>query len=664
MSDGANGDTAATEEHIDDIRNATDVNHANEDGTLGLNVTQEQAAASEDAVTVSSNEETPSDVALGMTRSETPVDEPDNNASTSSFSAMENNGTHNLDENEQERQEEEGEESGVPDERQNAAKVVASINMFLKAHKEWRIRKAILNKETSDGQKGRIAILNAMTTSTPVELHSLKTSANRNGQVGTAITFLIEKDRFVVKVQGEEFALKADNLRVVSNDGNESNAESTTPLPLSVDNLVNALFRKGMLFKGIISVPGLIGERREYQLLVESSFAMDEMDRPAGILARHKAYDDEQYVWIHVDKRKIDELSIHFADGETQCNGTWNRKKGQFEGSVRQLIPTEDGGSIYYAQDKVTHTFNLSPTTALYPNGIAASLDTNANEETETSEENEKDLNTEQIRWEQDLISNTTQSIANLRHEMDQLSFDLVDRCENLCIAIEPLPIIVMMVNEDLQEPVSRLVSQVRCKELLAVDSLAAEKSCALFRRWANLLDTLTFASVEERGNILASLKDKGMTRARAHKYCDDRKERARQIVATWSTLSSMTRSSDRPSGDDMTRFLVMCSRLDRNFTRFDEALRRAEERLTDDDFQKWIVSNETVNDDDDAICTICHVPLHDGDTADDQKALCLPCSHRFHDECLREWLRHHSQCPVCRLELRCKGNGMDSVSS
>jgi E3 ubiquitin-protein ligase RNF115/126 len=41
-----------------------------------------------------------------------------------------------------------------------------------------------------------------------------------------------------------------------------------------------------------------------------------------------------------------------------------------------------------------------------------------------------------------------------------------------------------------------------------------------------------------------------------------------------------------------------------------------------------------------------------------------LPCSHRFHDECLREWLRHHSQCPVCRLELRCKGSDMDSVSS
>ena len=150
--------------------------------------------------------------------------------------------------------------------------------------------------------------------------------------------------------------------------------KATIPLPLSLDNLVNALFRKGMLFKGIISIPGLVGQRREYQLVVESSCVMDEMGRSAGILARHKAYDDEQYVFIQVDKSSDCNLSIRFADGETQCNGTWNMEKGMFEGSVRQLIPTEDGGSIYYAQDKVTHTFTLAPTTAMYPNGIAASL--------------------------------------------------------------------------------------------------------------------------------------------------------------------------------------------------------------------------------------------------------------------------------------------------
>ena len=87
------------------------------------------------------------------------------------------------------------------------------------------------------------------------------------------------------------------------------------------------------------------------------------------------------------------------------------------------------------------------------------------------------------------------------------------------------------VANEDLQSLVSRLVSEVRCKELIAIDSLAAEKTCTLFRRWASLLDKLTFASAEERETVLTELQEKGMTRVRAHKESDNHKERARQIV-------------------------------------------------------------------------------------------------------------------------------------
>jgi len=59
-------------------------------------------------------------------------------------------------------------------------------------------------------------------------------------------------------------------------------------------------------------------------------------------------------------------LSIHYADGETQCQGKWNAAKGCFEGTVHQLAPAEDNdGTFYHSRDEVTHTFVLSPSTAL-----------------------------------------------------------------------------------------------------------------------------------------------------------------------------------------------------------------------------------------------------------------------------------------------------------
>ncbi|KAL6294694.1 hypothetical protein ACE6H2_002836 [Prunus campanulata] len=30
----------------------------------------------------------------------------------------------------------------------------------------------------------------------------------------------------------------------------------------------------------------------------------------------------------------------------------------------------------------------------------------------------------------------------------------------------------------------------------------------------------------------------------------------------------------------------------------------------------------------------------------------CMPCSHVFHDKCVRTWLRQSHYCPVCRFEV------------
>lgn len=45
--------------------------------------------------------------------------------------------------------------------------------------------------------------------------------------------------------------------------------------------------------------------------------------------------------------------------------------------------------------------------------------------------------------------------------------------------------------------------------------------------------------------------------------------------------------------------------------------------------------------------CSVCLEPLKAGDTL-----LLLPCSHLFHPDCLRPWLRTNRRCPYCRFEM------------
>ena len=46
--------------------------------------------------------------------------------------------------------------------------------------------------------------------------------------------------------------------------------------------------------------------------------------------------------------------------------------------------------------------------------------------------------------------------------------------------------------------------------------------------------------------------------------------------------------------------------------------------------------------------CSICLEDFDDGD-----RALLLPCKHRFHAQCVGHWFHEHRECPNCRHEVK-----------
>lgn len=46
--------------------------------------------------------------------------------------------------------------------------------------------------------------------------------------------------------------------------------------------------------------------------------------------------------------------------------------------------------------------------------------------------------------------------------------------------------------------------------------------------------------------------------------------------------------------------------------------------------------------------CSICQSELIDTEG----KICCLPCKHFFHDDCVKQWLKMHNACPICRNKI------------
>ncbi|KAL7152917.1 hypothetical protein ABFS83_04G130500 [Erythranthe nasuta] len=50
--------------------------------------------------------------------------------------------------------------------------------------------------------------------------------------------------------------------------------------------------------------------------------------------------------------------------------------------------------------------------------------------------------------------------------------------------------------------------------------------------------------------------------------------------------------------------------------------------------------------------CSICLEDLSPGGDNDFEEALSMPCSHIYHDYCIKKWLRTSHYCPLCRFEM------------
>ena len=170
---------------------------------------------------------------------------------------------------------------------------------------------------------------------------------------------------------------------------------------------------------------------------------------------------------------------------------------------------------------------------------------------------------------------------------------------------------------------------------------MLGESLCAELRRRASLLHDLSFDTYEERDHCMGRWKAAKMALAAAHAECDEWSDIIRNVAA-----GAFIFNTYRAVRDDIVNAIQF--RMMHSLDCFERAYRKAAARLPTTELERYEVPLAELDKElhANSSCTICQSPLGDGHVYK------LPCSHCFHEQCLRRWLHDNSSCPVCRFDL------------
>ncbi|KAL3801046.1 hypothetical protein HJC23_002339 [Cyclotella cryptica] len=495
---------------------------------------------------------------------------------------------------------------------------------------------------------------------------------------------------------------------------------------LSLEQLADILFTPGMRFRGHIRIPGFKetsteqapassneGEgndtghvntaraspslrptlrsrnspRRHFQpeVQLDGTYELIVLKREKDalgntfILARHRAYDDEQCVhikWhvgaddIGIGKEGSKSLQIEYEDGETVCKGQWNTIEHRFEGNVRQRLHANDGA--FHSRSEVTHVFTLHPCTHAFPlgrhsaeteyvivqrqnywqepwtgstendanitdgaSGVFGGLPTNS-----TKDENAKN-DSEQLRtldFESDIVSVQTQAIVSHRHRtysnlmkaLHSLNefFTIVSTGRIELMQLQGLLSIFKDENKhpfDDDEIMGMFFKLRRVKwiDFLRAQSVYSEQMCAEFRRRAAVLDAAHFETCEQRQEFIEKWKNAGMDLSGAHSIWSDCERLAKNIC---SLAFAFDFTLVRDTG--VFTLEVLRHRLMSNYYCFEGAYRRAESRLATGDLRRYEIPRHLLQfgidgesySESGPTCPICQYSLLDMDRDNDDE--------------------------------------------
>lgn len=513
--------------------------------------------------------------------------------------------------------------------------VGAAISSFIAAHDLWT-QHTHAPKDKYIFAPGDAVVLSGLTNKTEY-----------NGLTGVIDHYIPSTDRFSVVRIGDREDLHGNvrpcNLSV------QSDAVTLSP----IRRVLDAFFRRGMRYFGTIQIPGdagyqrgeLLGKRQAYELTVVGPMALyspvhalsDSIEALLGtsVLARHRAYDDEQFVFIRVSDISCDPammtssilgFSMEYSDAETTCRGTWNAASNSFNGTVSQKQNSTD--EIFVKADPVTHTFDLYPCHHAPEEGLHTACTT--------------------------VGSSCFSTHSNHR----AASAAALERC--LAIFLE----LAAVYEPPSPDSMCReLRDRINWSRLLDASSIIVERTCAYIRLLAIYLDELQFASPSSRAAEMQALARHGVSRCDVHALCDQYFSQVRYVLIWWHKLHPSQIGS-------LISMQVARYRLDKSYDRFSKALRAVSCRLTHQtlkifeakaaEFVAHTHSSEIFADE---ACCICMEDLHryisdetnlkDSEVSKNAESpLALPCAHMFHGACIKSWLHFHTQCPMCRLDL------------